>query len=257
MKTALVTGASSGIGRSLARKLAAAGYGLVLVARRQPALDEVGREIKAEHPDTRIELRAEDLSEPAASEGLFKEFPEVDLLVNNAGFGATGEFHATDWETYRRMIAVHVETLTHLTYLYGGAMKKRGAGTIMNIAALAGFGPTPNFAVFGATKSYVLNLSAALDFELRPFGVRVLAYCPGGVDTPFNAIAKMSDKTRSLRMTPDAVAARIFRAIETGTERGVPGPIYGFIAFCYTHFPLLNRRVVAPLFARTDSGGRG
>jgi short-subunit dehydrogenase len=256
MKTALVTGASSGIGRSLAQKLAGAGYGLVLVARRREALEEVGKDIRTAHPDTPIEIRSEDLSEPAAYERLFGEFPEVDLLVNNAGFGATGEFHATDWETYRRMIAVHVEALTHLTYLYGGAMKKRGAGTIMNIAALAGFGPTPNFAVFGATKAYVLDLSAALDFELRPFGVRVLAYCPGGVDTPFNAIAKMPDKTRSLRMTPDAVAERILRAIETGTERGVPGPIYGFIAFCYTHFPLFNRRIVAPLFARTETGGQ-
>ena len=250
MKTALVTGGSSGIGRAIALKLAAAGYGLVLVARREPELERVAGDIKAQQPNAEIKLHAQDLSEPDAGAKIFAQFPDIDLLVNNAGFGATGEFHASDWATYRRMIDVQIGALTHLTYLYGAAMKKRRAGTIMNIGALAGFGPTPNFAVFGATKAYVLNLSEALDFELRPFGVRVLAYCPGGVDTPFNAIAKMSGKTQSLQMKPDAVAERIVRAIERHKQRGVPGPIYGFIAFCYVHFPLLNRRIVAPLFAR-------
>jgi len=104
--------------------------------------------------------------------------------------------------------------------------------------------------VYSATKAYVLNLSEALDFELRPFGVRVLAYCPGGMDSPFNAIAKMPDTTKALRMQPEAVAKKIVRAIAKGKERGVPGLIYGLIAFFYIHFPRLNRRIVAPLFAR-------
>lgn len=250
MKRALVTGASSGLGRDIARKLAGRGYGLALVARRQPELDRVADELRSQNPDTKIDTLVQDLADRTAAERVLGRFPAIDLVVNNAGFGATGGFLATDWATYERMIAVQVGAVAHLTYVYASAMKARGSGTIMNIGALAGFGPTPNFATFGATKAFVIDFSAALDFELRPFGVRVLAYCPGGMDTPFNAIAGMSDKTRALRRRPDAVAERIVRALERGRQRGVPGPIYGFIAFCYTHFPLLNRRIVAPLFAR-------
>jgi short-subunit dehydrogenase len=250
LKRALVTGGSGGLGRAMARKLAARGYGLVLVARDDAGVARVADELRAEYPNAEIETCVQDLAAPAAAERLAARFPAVDLVVNNAGFGATGAFLATDWAAYERMIELQVKALGHITYVYAAAMKARGSGTIMNIGALAGFGPTPNFAVFGATKAFVLNLSEALDFELRPFGVRVLAFCPGGVDTPFNAIARMSEKTRSLRMQPDAVAEKIVRAIEAGRERGVPGPIYRFIAFCYTHFPLLNRRIVAPLFAR-------
>jgi short-subunit dehydrogenase len=250
MKWALVTGASSGLGRAISLKLAEDGYGLALVARRRAELERVAADIRAKRGSAAVDFESLDLVEPSAPEAVFARFPAVDLLVNNAGFGATGGFLASDWATYDRMIDVQVRALARLTYLYAAMMKERASGTIMNVGALAGFGPTPNFAMFGATKAFVLNLSEALDFEMRRSGVRVLAYCPGGIDTPFNAIAGMPDKTKSLRMRPDAVADRIVAAINAGRERGVPGPVYAAIAFCYRHFPLLNRRLVAPLFAR-------
>src|SRR5262249_7475222 len=150
LQRALITGASSGLGRALAVRLAGEGYALALVARRRPELDRVAAEIRAKRQTAEADVEAIDLVETSAGATLFARVPDVDLLVNNAGFGTTGPFLAQDWATYRRVIDLQVRVLAHLAWLYAGAMKARGAGTIMNIGALAGFGPTPNFAMFGA-----------------------------------------------------------------------------------------------------------
>src|SRR5262249_17501975 len=154
------------------------------VARRRTELDRVAAEVRGKQPAADIDVQTIDLVEPSPAQEIFGRFPSVDLLLNNARFGTTGAFLAQDWATYRRMIDRPVRALRQLTWLYGGAMRAHGSGTIMTIGAIAGFGPTPNFAMFGATRA-LLNLSEALDFELRLFGIRVLAYCPGGIDTPF------------------------------------------------------------------------
>jgi short-subunit dehydrogenase len=250
MPRALVTGASSGLGRCLALDLAKNGFDLILVARREAELRRLADEIGQLYSKSKIEVVAHDLTDDAFAAGLAVAYPDVDVLINNAGFGAAGELHQTDWPTYQRMIDLNVSALCALTYTFARSMKKRGTGTIMNVGSLAGFGPTPNFAVYGATKSFVLMFSNAIDFELRGSGVRVLCACPGGMDTAFNDVASMSEKTRSMRMTPAAVSREIVTAIARGKERTVPGAMYKIFAALYIHAPLLTRKFVAPLFAR-------
>ena len=250
MPTALVTGASSGLGRCVGLDLARDGYDLILVARRDAELETLAGEVRAGFPGREVRVAAGDLTDPAFTAGLVTRFPDVDVLINNAGFGAAGALHQTDWPTYRRMIALNVEATTELTYAFCARMKERGSGTILNVASLAAFGPTPNFAVYAATKSFVLMFSNALNFELRGSGVRVLAYCPGGIATPFNAVASTSAKVRSMGATPESVSRSLIAAMQQGKERAVPGPMYNVFAFFYVHLPLFTRRLVAPLFAR-------
>ena len=189
-KVALITGASSGIGKELARLHAAEGGDIVIVARREQALSELKTELESEH-NVKVECIAADLSDSASPQRIFDHCDSkkiaVDYLVNNAGFGGHGRFHEREWQNDRAMIEVNITSLVHLTRLFLPAMIDRGHGKILNTASTAGFIPGPLQAVYYATKSFVVSFSQAIDEELRSSGadVTVTALCPGPVATEF------------------------------------------------------------------------
>ncbi|MEE9263354.1 MAG: SDR family oxidoreductase, partial [Vicinamibacteria bacterium] len=181
-KTALVTGASSGIGRALAELLAKDKYDLVLVARREDRLQALQKEW-SERYSIAVRVVAMDLAAHTSPPKLFDalEGNNIDVLINNAGFASYGPFARSNTANEMEIIQVNVTTLTHLTRLFLPQMIERGQGRIMNIASTAAFVPGPLMAVYYATKAYVLSFSEALAEELRGSGVTVTAYCPGPV----------------------------------------------------------------------------
>ena len=190
--TALVTGASSGIGLELARLFAGDRYDLVLVARSEGRLREIGEQLEAAHGITATVV-ASDLSKPNAAsdivEALRAASIEIDVLVNNAGFGLSGPFLDNDPQAQLDLLQVNVVALTKLTRLLLPPMVARRSGRILNVASTAAFAPGPMAAVYGATKAYVLSLSEAIGEELRHSGVTVTALCPGPTQTGFSAAA--------------------------------------------------------------------
>jgi len=185
---ALVTGASSGIGACFARALAQRGRNLVLVARSKDKLEELKNEIATQR-SVRIEVVGQDLSEEGAAQRLAKTLAErgidVDLLVNNAGFGAQGRFWELPLDRQAEMLRLNIATLTEFTYLLLPAMIKRRAGGVINVASTASFQPVPYSTVYAATKAYVASFSMGLAEEVREYGIRVLAVCPGATATGF------------------------------------------------------------------------
>jgi uncharacterized protein len=226
--TALVTGASMGIGLELAREFAANGHDLVLVARSREKLDELARELM-ERNRVRAFVAPADLRDPDAPARLFelveREGVTVDYLVNNAGFGATGRFVETDPRRSVEMIAVNVTALTALTALFGKGMALRRRGGVLNVASTAGFQPGPGMAVYYATKAYVVSFTEAVAHELGPSGVHVTAFCPGPVDTEF---AKTAGNAESVLFKmgaakPDAMARTAYRSFMKRKVLVVPG----------------------------------
>jgi len=193
-RTALVTGASGGIGLEIAKVLAREGFNLVLVARNRDALEAAAGQIEGKHTVS-VHVFAADLRRREAPESIFEflrnESIAVDALVNNAGFGVGGEFAETELTRELEMIQVNVAALTHLTKLFLPAMVKRKAGRILNVASTAAFQPGPLMAVYYATKAYVLSFSEALAEELRNSGVTVTALCPGPTRTQFADVAQI------------------------------------------------------------------
>lgn len=189
---ALITGASSGIGRAMAQSLARRGFNLVLVARRRERLEELKREITDEC-DVRVKVICKDLSDVNACKELHDEVSKVslDLVVNNAGFGLYGRFWETDLETELNMIDVNIKALHTLTKLFIQDFVKRDYGFMLNVASIAGFMAGPNMSTYYATKNYVVQLTAAIYEELRSADKHVYigAFCPGPVNTEFNEIS--------------------------------------------------------------------
>ncbi len=192
-RTALVTGASGGLGEEFARRLAGRCETIVLVARRLGRLERLAAELHAAAPETEIEAVGADLSVPEDRmrllEGLLQRGLVPDLLINNAGLGDYGEFADADWERVEAMLKVNVEALTHLTHALLPGMLSEGRGAVVNISSLASLVAIPDFAVYAATKAYVTSFSEALRLELRGGGIRVLAVCPGPVRTEFGRVA--------------------------------------------------------------------
>jgi len=219
--TALVTGASSGIGLELARLLAADGHDLVLVARGEGRLREVGERLEAAHGTTATVVAA-DLSRPNAARDLTDALSarsiEVDVLVNDAGFGLSGPFVDDDPQAQLDMLQVNVVALTELTRLLLPAMVARRSGRILNVASAAAFAPDPLAAVYGATKAYVLSLSEAIGEELRHHGVTVTALCPGPTQTGFSAAAGAGSTRLYARYKPMS-SADVARAGYAGLRR--------------------------------------
>ena len=185
---ALITGASSGIGACFARALAARGRHLILVARSKDKLEALKSEITAKH-SLRIEVIEQDLGIEGAAVRLATTLTErgiaVDLLVNNAGFGAHGQFWKLPLARQAEMLRLNIVTLTDLTYLLLPAMVERRGGGIINISSTASFQPVPYTSVYAATKAYVTSFSMALAEEVSGYGVKVMALCPGGTATNF------------------------------------------------------------------------
>ncbi|NOU16463.1 MAG: SDR family oxidoreductase [Bacteroidales bacterium] len=193
-KTALITGASSGIGLELARIHAAKGGNLVLVARSKSKLDELKIELEKKHGIS-VYVIGKDLSSPNAAAEVYAELKQqkidIDYLINNAGFGDYGLFFDSDWEKQEQMINLNILALTHFTKLFLKDMVERKNGKILNIASTASFQPGPTMAVYCATKSYVLSFSEAINNEVREFGVTVTALCPGATTSGFQAAASL------------------------------------------------------------------
>ena len=244
---ALVTGGSSGIGRELARLLAADGHDVVLVARDQAALEAVAAELRAHGGTCRV-LPA-DLADPASpqriAETLAAEGVVLDVLVNNAGFGDLGRFTEIDAGRQAAMIQVNVVALTHLTRLFIPGMVARRRGRILNVASVAAFQPIPHFSVYAATKAYVLSFSEALAEEVAASGVTVTALCPGPTATNFSAQANAAHSsmfTPSLVMDARTVARLGYRALTAGRRVRVTGAANTLLSLAPR---LLPRRWVA------------
>ena len=229
LKTALVTGASSGIGLEFAKLLAREGHDLVLVARRREALEEVARELAVKH-GVAVHVIAKDLAAPDSAAEIFGELETehivVDILVNDAGLGLHGRFWETDLERQIEIIQVNVVALTALTGRFLPGMVARGRGRIVNVASTAAFQPGPYMAVYYATKAYVLSFSEALAVELSDTGVTVTALCPGPTVTEFQTAAGLED-TLLFRGPFVMKAEKVARAGWAGAKRGkrvvIPG----------------------------------
>lgn len=197
MATALITGASNGIGLELARIFARQGTDLVLVARSSDKLTALKEEIIQQYPQTSVILLSRDLSLPDAAlevyETLQKDAIIIDYLVNNAGFGEFGFFIHTPWEKEAQMIDLNVKCLTQLTKLFVQDMVRRRSGKIMNVASTAAFQPGPLMSVYFATKAYVLHFSEAVNNEVKGSGVHITALCPGPTASGFVDAASMNE----------------------------------------------------------------
>ena len=227
-KTALITGASSGIGLELARLFAADHYRLVLVARNRTALQQVGEELQSRH-GIEVRISPKDLAHPSASTELYQELQEagiaLDVLVNNAGFGGSGPFLQTDWHHEAEMIQVNIVALTHLTKLFLPQIHAR-RGKVLNVGSVAAFLPGPYTAVYYASKAYVLHFSEALAEEMSGSGVTVTCLSPGPVETGFQKRAHSGGSSRAnapLYMDVEEVARVGYEGMKQGKRVVIPG----------------------------------
>jgi short-subunit dehydrogenase len=250
MKATLITGASSGIGEAFARRLARDGHDLVLVARGEEKLHELCDELMLKHKITAHYI-AIDLLKEAAVETVFndtlKHGFEVDCLINNAGFGSMGDFAELDRENELDIIRLNILALVSLTHCYLAAMRERKSGTIINVSSTAGFQPIPFFATYAATKAFVTSFTESIAEENRPFGIRILALCPGTTKTNFFAASKIDDPLLLKRLqTPEQVVETALKAVKAGKSKVVSGWANYFVAMAGAHTPTaLTVRVLA------------
>ncbi len=252
--TALITGASAGLGVEFARQLAPHAQGLILAARRTDRLEALRDELQAAHKHLSVSIYGADLGR----EEVRNEFAawlevqgfKVDFLVNNAGLGDRGDFESSDWDKVRSMIDVNISALTHLTHLLLPSMTQGGRAAILNVSSVASFFPMPNTAVYSATKAYVTSLSEALAMELRPKGITVTALCPGPVPTEFFTVAaRPEDEDAAAHyetmpafvVTPAEAVRAGLEAVAKDRARVIPGPLLAFavglallVPFCIT-----------------------
>jgi uncharacterized protein len=237
---ALITGASSGIGEQFARKLAHRGHNVVLVARRADRLEGLARQLGP--LAVRAEVEAVDLGRPEEVRGLPARLAErgleVDVLVNNAGFGAYGRFLERDLESQVGQIRVNAEALVTLTHLFLPAMVARGRGAIVNVASVAGLQPIPYEAVYAASKAFALSFTEALHVETRGSGVSVVAVSPGPVPTEWQAVAgRDSDPTFPPPVSAEQVAEEGLRAAEKDKRAIIPGSLVRLSMLVTRSFP--------------------
>jgi short-subunit dehydrogenase len=221
-KTALVTGASSGIGLALARSLAARGAHLIITARSENKLHDIATELRTSGVD--VQVFRSDLSKKGAAERLFEQVEQaglqVDLLINNAGFGKWGEFLETDRMSYDEMLQLNINALTELCHLFIPGMVSRGEGGIINVGSTGSFVPVPFAAVYSASKAYVLMFTDALQGEYGQRGLSMMTLCPGGTDSNFATVAGPDVKRNAADYdTPEFVA-------ETGLAAFLRGDLY-------------------------------
>ena len=231
--TALVTGASSGIGADLARELAARGHGVTLVARRQEKLEALAAELHGAK-GVRAEVVALDLTDAAARGSLPGTLAErgltVEVLVNNAGFSTTGPVHRSDREREMAMVRTDVEAVVDLCSIFLPAMVDRGRGAVLNVASTAAFQPLPGQAAYGASKAFVLSYSQGVRAELRGTGVTLTVLCPGPVRTEFAETAGFTTE-ESESSLPEIMwlpAADVARIAVAGLDQGKAVVIPGF-----------------------------
>jgi short-subunit dehydrogenase len=226
MKTTLITGASSGIGEAFARRLAAQGENVLLVARTEEKLSALCSELGRAH-NINAQFVALDLVEKDAPAKLFEETEErgleVEFLINNAGFGSMGDFTTLEIERELLMIDLNVKALVALTYLFLKPMRERGRGSIINVASTAGFQPVPYMTTYAATKAFVLSFSDALWEENRAHGITVMALCPGVTDTNFFAASEMERPPMRVSQTPEEVVETALSGLKRGRGHIISG----------------------------------
>jgi short-subunit dehydrogenase len=246
--TALITGASGGIGLELARIFAARGHRLVLVARGENRLKELASEL---HTET-VVVPA-DLSRMDEVEKLYRQLEQqniqVDYLVNNAGFGDFGFFYETRWEKEAMMIDLNVKSLTYMTKLFLPAMVARGSGRIMNLASTAAFQPGPLMAVYYATKAYVLHFSEAIANEVREKGITVTALCPGPTESGFQKAAAV-EESKMVKGKKLPSSAAVARYGYDAMMRGKIVAVHGTMNKLMTEFIRVAPRSLVPKIVR-------
>lgn len=192
-KNVLITGATGGIGKDLCRQFAGHGYDVVLTGRSELRLSELSKELQEEYAVNAFYFACDFLN-PSSCEGLYQELKrqniEIDILCNNAGFGIYGDFLDNELPAQQEMLEVNIRALTELCYFFGGDMRKRRSGKIINVSSIAGFMPGPYMALYYASKAFILSFTAALAKELQPYHVSVCVLCPGIIRTPFYAKAR-------------------------------------------------------------------
>ena|ERR1019366_2295222 len=248
-KWALITGASAGIGRAFAFELAAGGADLILTARRGDRLAELANEIHAKYK-IEVEVYAADLAQPAAPAKLY-EFTsrngfEVELLINNAGFGVYGEFAKADLSRQLEMIQVNIAAVVHLTHLYLPPMITRRHGDILILASTAAFQGVPYLNAYAATKAFDLHFAEALAAEVKEYGIRVCALCPGSTTSEFFEVAGQPKNVLRKRESAEKVARVGLKALAGGKSY----VISGFKNYLGAHVQrLLPRRMVTRVIA--------
>jgi short-subunit dehydrogenase len=258
---AVITGASSGIGRAFAGELASRGYPVLLVARRADELQQVAGEIRKR--GGRAEVLVADLATADGVETVghaATKLGDVGVLVNNAGMGSYGAFVEQPEGREMAQVALNIGAVVGLTRRLLPQMVARGRGQIINIASILGFMPTPYFATYAATKAFVLHFSEALAYELRGTGVGVLASSPGVVKTEFARVAGSRAQEGGLpQLTPDTVARVSLRAAAAGRVVRVIGTAYRLLAFLVAITPrAIMRRIMGTIFApRAEQGAGG
>ena len=242
-QTVLITGATSGFGYEFAKLFAKDASDLILVARNEDSLTSVAKELQTTYKVS-VRTIAVDLSEPKAAKVIFDKLTrtktDIDVLINNAGFGKYGDFADIMWNEHEKLVYLNIVALTHLTRLFLPGMIARRSGKILNVASTAAFQPGPHMAVYFASKSYVLSLSEALHEEVKGTGVHVTALCPGPTKTNFAKRAK----TNELKlykyvdtMTPTEVAKKGYNALQKNKQFVIPGIKNAFFAFSTRLFP--------------------
>lgn len=230
MAIALITGASSGIGAAFAQALAKRNYDLVLVARSQDKLQALATQL-SQQQGVQATVIPQDLTAEGAVAKIIAELEQkeitVDLLINNAGFGTYGEFAESDLDNYLTMIQLNIAVLVELTHRCLPGMKARQAGSILNIGSTASFQPLPYFSVYAATKAFVLSFSEALWHECKPYGIEVLAVCPGPTETSFAEVAdfpsSIGEQFSQNAATPEAVVTEALQALDQASSNVVTG----------------------------------
>jgi len=251
--SALITGASAGLGHEFARQLAGRAKLLVLVARRGDRLESLKTELISRNRGLNVDIHAADLSEPAQVGSLVSRLDrnkiEIDFLINNAGLGDVGPFATSDSARNQQMMGVNMVALTNLTRALVTKMIARRCGAILNVGSTAGFLPIAGFAVYAASKAYVNSFSDALRAELRGTGVSVTALCPGPVHTEFQDVAKRAGHKPEhgpefVHLSPERVVREALAAVEADRALVIPGWLMKIGMTLVRHTPLsVLRRV--------------
>jgi short-subunit dehydrogenase len=258
--SALITGASAGIGREFARQLAGHARSMILIARRDQRLIELADELQQEHPKLLVYTRKVDLADLGQLQDflawLDREKLEVDLLLNNAGLGDSGPFAKSDADRNKEMMLVNVVTLTLITRHLLPQMIAKHRGVVLNVSSSAGFLPVPGSAVYAATKAYVTNFSEALRTELRGTGVSVCALCPGPVVTEFQQVAKRDRAQpnigpKFLVVPVEQVVRNALAALEADRPLVVPGFAMKLLMLLARLMPMPVVRLAARVSRRT------
>jgi len=255
-RTALITGASSGIGEEFARQLAAGGYGVILVARRKERLEQLASELAEKHA-VHAEALAADLSAPDGLEAVKQRLAtgDVDYLVNNAGFATLGEFANLPLERELDELDLNIKALVSLTHCALGPMIEKRRGTIINVASLGAFQPCPNMATYVGTKAFVLHFTESVHEEARQHGVTVTCLCPGPVRTEFHQVAGVNEESMPVGWkTPYQVVASALRANARGRAIAVPGGMNAMTVTAAKFAPrFLTRKLAGRMFRDAGS----